>query len=127
MVVVVIVDDDDDDDGHDACTPSLPLSRRGSTVSVAPSTFSLNVGRHIGSDTNITRASEQLGYIVIEAGSGYVDGVAYTAGVGTVSVQGMDDAPPYTYNVSNAGLNLTSGVATLAVSVRRDEVVCSIC
>jgi hypothetical protein len=43
------------------------------------------------------RADEIIGYIVIEAGSGDIEGIEYVAALGGDSVQGVDDTPPYNY------------------------------
>ena len=57
---------------------------------------------------------ETIGYIVIESGSGSIDGVAYEAALGADTVQGLDDsASPYTYSLSG-GL---SSVSAAAVSI----------
>ena len=58
------------------------------------------VGKHIG-QINGTRAAETLGYIVLEAGAGLLNGVRFTAGLGADSVIGVGNSPPYTYNVGN--------------------------
>ena len=75
----------------------------------------LNVGKHVGEDPNTTRADETIGYIVIESGSGTFDGLAYEAGLGADSVQGLDDSPnPYTYTLS--GVLSTASVAAASIS-----------
>jgi hypothetical protein len=76
-----------------------------------PPDGSMNLGKHVGEDPDTTRASETIGYIVIEAGSGSVSGRAYVAGVGANSIQGMGNAPPYSYAIG--GL---SSVGTAIVS-----------
>ena len=58
------------------------------------------VGKHIG-QINSTRASETLGYIVIETGSGLINGMRFTSALGADSVTGVGNNPPYTYNVGN--------------------------
>lgn len=57
------------------------------------------VGKHIG-QINGTRASETLGYIVIEAGSGTVNDITFAAAVGPDSGGGVGNSPPYFYSVS---------------------------
>lgn len=49
------------------------------------------VGKHVGEDVDITRAPETLGVIVVEAGSGQIDGVNYSFNVGPDTVVGVDD------------------------------------
>ena len=58
------------------------------------------VGKHVASDTDVVRADETLGIIAIEAGTGSIDGVPYEAGLGGVTIAGVDDAPPYVYTLS---------------------------
>jgi hypothetical protein len=72
----------------------------------------LNLGKHIGEDTNTTRADESIGYIVIESGSGTINGVAYEAAPGGDTVRGFDDSSsPYSYTLSG-GLASVSAAAT---------------
>lgn len=61
------------------------------------------VGKHVGQDSDATRANETLGWIVLEAGNGTINGVAYHAGVSGDSVQGVHNSPPYSVGLS--GLN----------------------
>jgi len=83
---------------------------RGATAQDPPSAAQLFVGRHTGEDPN-PRAPESLAYLVIEAGSGLMDGRAYVAGVGEEIVRGVDDAPPYVYLLGSF-----LGVATAAIA-----------
>ena len=62
-----------------------------------PSASALYVGKHVGEDGNTTRADETIGYVVIESGSGTVDGLTYAAAVGSDTVKGVNNSPPYTY------------------------------
>ncbi|MFK7849884.1 MAG: DUF6288 domain-containing protein [Akkermansiaceae bacterium] len=74
----------------------------------------LNVGKHIGEDSNTSRADETVGYIVIESGSGSISGVDYEAGIGGDNVRGIDNSTnPYSYSLSG---NLSSASAA-AVSI----------
>ena len=91
---------------------SVFWSRGASRQSVASST-TLFVGKHVAEDPNSIRADETIGYIVVESGSGSIDGVGYVAALGGDSILGMDDAPPQTYTLS--GLNSAStAIATQA-------------
>jgi hypothetical protein len=72
---------------------------RGATALDPPTATELFVGRHTGEDTT-ARAPESLAYVVLEAGSGWMEGTPYTSGVGADSVRGVEDAPPYTYPLS---------------------------
>lgn len=68
------------------------------------------VGKHIG-QINSSRASETLGYIVIEASAGLINGMRWTSALGADSVTGVGNNPPYTYN---AGNDFDIGVLTQA-------------
>ncbi|MFN3191754.1 MAG: Ig-like domain-containing protein [Aureliella sp.] len=72
---------------------------------------SLNVGKHVGEDADTTRATETLGYFVIEATSGgTIDGLNFTAGVGSDAIRGVGNG---TYQYS--GVN-PSGATTAVLS-----------
>ncbi|WP_457676115.1 C25 family cysteine peptidase [Thiolapillus sp.] len=58
------------------------------------------IGKHVGEDPDTGRTQEQLGYIVVEAGTGSFGGVSYEAAVGGDVVQGADNAPPYSYGLT---------------------------
>jgi hypothetical protein len=72
---------------------------RGSRYQNPPSASSLWVGKHAGEDPR-ARASEVIGYIVIEAGSGSIGPTNYVAALGSDSIKGVGDVPPYTYPLS---------------------------
>jgi hypothetical protein len=72
---------------------------RGSSIRNPPSTNSLWVGKHAGEDPRL-REPEFIGYVVIEAGSGSFGTTHYAAGLGTDSIRGVGNSPPYMYNVS---------------------------
>ena len=75
----------------------------------------LNVGKHVGEDTNSTRANETIGYIVIEAGNGSINGVAYEAALGADSIQGFDNSvTPYTYSLSGALSAASAAAASIS-------------
>ena len=82
---------------------------RGNDPLSPPSASVLYVGKHVGEDPNLVRADETIGYIVIESGSGNIGTVAYEAGLGTGTVLGVGDAPPYNYGLS--------GFATVTAAV----------
>ncbi len=65
-----------------------------------PTATSLGVGKHVGEDTNTTRANETVGLIVIESGSGVLAGLPFTAAVGSDTVEGFLNSPPYAYALS---------------------------
>lgn len=83
---------------------------RGSSRTSPPSASSISVGKHVGEDPNTTRANETIGYIVIESGNGTLNGVAYSARLGTDSVRGTGNTSSgFTYSLS--GLATTSAAA----------------
>jgi uncharacterized repeat protein (TIGR01451 family) len=57
-----------------------------------PTAASVYVGKHVGADTVIARANETVGFILIETGSGTVNGVAYDAALGADTIDGVDNA-----------------------------------
>ena len=67
-----------------------------------PFTSELYVGKHVGEDSDTTRAVEKISYIVIEAGSGTIDGVDYEADlISPRSVLGVKNAgAPYSHSLS---------------------------
>lgn len=90
---------------------------RGSSRANPPSSTTLRISKHVGEDPDNTRANETIGYIVIEAGSGQIDGQAYVAGLGGDTIQGVGNAPPYTYALSG----LTSASAAIASQAAMDD------
>ncbi len=82
----------------------------GERRSDPPDGSNMTLGKHVGDDTNMLRQNEDIGYIVVEQGVDSIGGIAFTAGLGPLSVQGMGDAPPYTYTISHipsAGIAVT--------------------
>lgn len=73
------------------------------------------VGKHVAEDLNTTRTNETLGVIVLDAGSGTMDGVAYTAGVGSDTLRGMDNGPGYTYSLSGLPSASVAAVSSAAM------------
>jgi hypothetical protein len=68
---------------------------RGATASQVPNGNHLWVGKHVGEDTVTTRAQETLGYFVVEAASGNLDGLPFEAGITPTAVLGTSNRPPY--------------------------------
>jgi len=62
---------------------------RGSKGVHPPNATNLFVGKHVGEDPDVTRSDETIGYMVIESGSGAIDGIAYSAAVGPDTVRGV--------------------------------------
>jgi hypothetical protein len=81
------------------------------TVRGTPATLaSICVGKHIG-QINDTRATETLGFIVTESGTGTVNQVDYAFARGGDTIRGVGNGPPYQYTVSG---NFDTGVASNA-------------
>ena len=57
------------------------------------------IGRHVGADPIITRAAEDVGYIIIEESIGTTNGVAWVTDLGADTISGADGTAPYSYNV----------------------------
>jgi VCBS repeat-containing protein len=74
------------------------------------------VGKHVAEDSNNTRLDETLGVIILESGSGTLDGVNYTAGVGADNVRGIGNNAPYSYGLSG----LSSASVALVSSAGMD-------
>ena len=88
---------------------------RGSNPSAPPSGKTLFVGKHVGEDPKTTRLNETIGYIVIEAGTSTIDLVA---GLGTDSVEGVGNAPPYFYSVATLS---TASIAIVSQAAMRGD------
>lgn len=82
---------------------------RGSNRSSPPSSSALFVGKHVAEDSLTSRAMETVGYVVLEAGAGAIEGHGYVADVGADQVQGFGNNPPYGYALS--------GLASASVAV----------
>jgi len=94
-----------------------------------PDSFNLKVGKTVSEDIIITRSDETLGIIIIEADINgtmkdvVVNGTAaadtkYVANVGSDSIQGFDDSPPYGYSL---GTHLSSASVGIAATAGVDE------
>ena len=88
---------------------------RGNRSTNPPSASALYTGKHVGEDPNGVRANETVGYIVIEAGNGTINGVAYAAGVGADTVRGVSNVPAYNYGISGLSAPLTAVVSAAAM------------
>ena len=87
----------------------------GSSRTNPANASNLNVGKHVGEDSNTTRANETIGYIVIESGSGSINGVAYEAALGADTVRGFDNSSsPYTYTLSGGLSTVSAAAASIA-------------
>ena len=84
----------------------------GSSQANPPSASDFAAGKHVAEDSDIARANETIGYIVIESGSGSMDGVNYLAALGADIVEGPN-AGGDTYAISGLA---NAGVAILSAS-----------
>ena len=67
-----------------------------------PSASNFNGGKHVGEDSDTTRANETLGYVVFEQGSGTINSTPFRAAVGSDIVKGPDNTSTgYTYTFSS--------------------------
>ncbi|MFQ6100203.1 MAG: hypothetical protein ACE5OS_03060 [Anaerolineae bacterium] len=87
--------------------------QQGSNRADPPSSTTLGTGKMVSKDTDTTRADEVIGFIVIERGHDELFGVAYEAWVGSDSVAGMDNSPPYGYTFQQP-FTTTPAVALVA-------------
>jgi hypothetical protein len=67
-----------------------------------PSATALKTGKTVCEDTVLQRADEIIGFVVIEAGHGVINGVEFEAAVGSDIVQGAVQSAPYTYTFNSA-------------------------
>lgn len=82
----------------------------GSSRAAEPTSSVFNAGKEVAEDTDTTRANETIGYIVIEAGSGTINGVPYTAALGADTVRGPGN--------TSSGYNYTfSSIPTASVAI----------
>ncbi len=70
-------------------------------------------GKEVAEDPNSVRADETIGYIILEAGAGDINGLTYSAGVGNDIIRGVGNTS-VGYNYSVAGL---SSIDAAVVSV----------
>ncbi|MDX1429196.1 MAG: DUF4382 domain-containing protein, partial [Rhodothermales bacterium] len=88
---------------------------RGTTTDEPPNSGELWVGKHVGDDVRVARLPEEVGYFVVESGSGFVEGIAYEAGVGADIVQGIFQGAPFSYAFSVPFANAPEvGVVSIA-------------
>jgi hypothetical protein len=85
---------------------------RGGDATDPPSASTLRMGKHVGEDSDTSRANETIGYIVLEQGSGAINGVGYVAALGASTVQGVDNGPPFTYTLSGSLTSPTVAVVS---------------
>ena len=86
---------------------------RGISRTAPPTTTQLYVGKTVLEDPDTARADETVGYVVIESGIGTINGVSYSAALGSDSIQGVGDLPPYSYSLSGV-TNVEVAIASQA-------------
>ncbi|MEF8848534.1 MAG: type IV pilin N-terminal domain-containing protein [Candidatus Thermoplasmatota archaeon] len=86
---------------------SVPFFTDGNTES-PPDSDGLYTSKHVGEDTDVSRAPETIGYIVLEQGSGSLEELDYEAFVGEDKVDGTADNG-YSYTL---GDTYSVGIAT---------------
>jgi hypothetical protein len=83
-----------------ACDPDWSVFwSHGATYDAPANSGEIYVGRHSGSDTR-ARPAESVMYVAIEAGTGNIEGQSYVAALGFNTVYGIDNAPPYFYDLN---------------------------
>jgi len=70
-----------------------------------PTSTSIFVGRHVGADSDQIRATEDLGYFIIEAGTWDTGEVVISAALTSDTVEGVDDSAPYTFDPGGTTLS----------------------
>ncbi len=80
----------------------------GETRKKLPDNEFLTIGKTIGEDYIEFREEELLGYIVIEAGAGSIEGLNYVAAISGDVVESVSETPPYSVTYSGFA---TPGVA----------------
>ncbi len=83
---------------------------RGSSVKNSASATDLFVGKNIAEDPDTTRADETIGYIVMEEGSGEINGYLYEAAMGADVVDGLN-GNGYDYSLQTI-TDVTAAVAS---------------
>jgi len=87
----------------------------GSSRTSPPTASILTTGKTVCEDTYTTRADETVGFIVFEAGHGTIGGIEFEASIGSDTVSGGGDSPPYTYSFDTA-FDLTPDVAVTTMA-----------
>lgn len=64
-----------------------------------PTTNDIYIGRHVGEDTNLTRNPEDIGWIILEEGTGFTNNIEWIAERTSDTVRGVDNSPPFSFPV----------------------------
>jgi hypothetical protein len=86
---------------------------RSESSAATPPNGTLKAGKHSAQDRR-ARTNEIVGYIVIEAGNGSIEGFGYVAALGSDMVRGVENDPPYTYGLSDVTFTPSTAIATQA-------------
>jgi hypothetical protein len=78
----------------------------GSSRTNPPSASNFNAGKMVGEDPDGTRANEDIGYIVIESGSGTIGSLSYDAAVGSDIIRGLDN--------SSSGFDYSTAISAIS-------------
>ena len=76
----------------------------GSSSGAIPDNTELRLSKHVGEDSNVERANEMLGYMVIEAGQYEIGDIPFEAGVTTNSIGGLSTLGS-TYDIAMSNAN----------------------
>ena len=89
---------------------SVFWSSRHNSQYYPPQDNGFAAGKHVGHDSNTTRANETIGYIVVEPGTYTINGWPIEVGIGSDIVEGPDaNGTGYTYD-----LNMTTASGAVA-------------
>ncbi len=88
---------------------------RGPNVNTPPVDNDLRIGKHVGQDKDISRNDETVGYICLEAGQYNWENLVMTTDRGEKSIQGIENNPPYNYNLTwnVSNVNVHTAVASI--------------
>ena len=89
------------------------------TTRQAPlSASALFTGKTVGEDPDLTRASESVGFIVLESSHGFLGNIEYEARVGAATIKGIDNGPPFAYAFDSPFAGIPDGALTTLAGVK---------
>ena len=77
----------------------------------APTATAMVAGKHVGEDPDTARADEVIGYLVIESGSGAIEGRGFAAGLTADAIRGLPQGAPFSTAI---GGDYSTGVVSSA-------------
>ena len=101
-------------DGGGDPRPSAFWSRSLGSRRDVPDSNGMRIGKHVGEDTDRSRPTETVGYIVIESGVHSFDNVRLAAEVTADQVRGVDNNRPYSASTPGEIDTLWGAVASAA-------------